>query len=169
MWPVRGYSRAGQRFSSPKMRLTQGVAPGLGFTRLPSCPGGLKQPGCPWYLPFRQQGRVGLGRVLSQLLVWLSLSCCRLWMPQILWCGTAGTPALSWESGPAGSQAVCSQFCCFPIQCTKIHLRGALFCPCLYSACSDRFFEGTSVLRDADGHPGSSEQLSRHHPPFSGT
>lgn len=43
------------------------------------------------------QGRVELCRVLSQLLLWLSLSRCRLRMPQILWYGTAGTPTHSWD------------------------------------------------------------------------
>lgn len=57
-------------------------------------------------------------------------------------------------------------FLYFPFQGTKIHLRGALFCPCLCSTCSDRFFEGTSVLRDTEGHSRSSKQCSRHHPPF---
>lgn len=58
---------------------------------------------------------------------------------------------------------------CFPFQCMKIHLRGALLCPRLYFMCSDRFFEGTSALIDTDGHPGSSKQCFRHHPHFSGT
>ncbi|XP_053819163.1 LOW QUALITY PROTEIN: uncharacterized protein LOC128799082 [Vidua chalybeata] len=112
----------------------------------------------------------GLGGAVSGFIPAPALTLCTL-----LLAADATDPVMrySWDPNPLLGVGSCQKPGCvltvllyFPFQCMKIHLRGALLCPCLYSTCSDRFFEGTSALRDTDGHPGSSKQCFRHHPHF---
>lgn len=175
---ARGYSRAVQRFSSPQMHLSQRMTPGLVFTQLCSFLGGQKQPGLPLDIcPSGTRARCGCAAVSMwfypscQVLVWFLLVCCWLWVPGTLWWWHCRDPSLLLGVEPCAEARLCAQsLLCSSIQCMKIHLRKALFCLCLYYTCSKaRFFEGTSVLRDAGRHPGSSEQPSRHRTPFSGT
>ena len=160
---VRGYSRAVQPFSSPKMHpLLQHAAPGLGFTRLRLCLGGQKQPGLPLDIcpsDTRARGGCAAGSTRfylgCQVVVWVSLACCWLWVPGTLWWWHCWDPNLLLGVGPGAEARLCAHsLLCSSIQCMKIHLRRALFCLCLYYTCSKtRFFEGTSVLRDAERAP----------------
>lgn len=93
-------------------------------------------------------------------------------LPILLLAANAAGPMVwySWdpnpllESGPATSQAVCSQLCSiFLFNTPQRSIILPVFTP---RAQTDFFFEGTSVLRDTEGHPGSSEHSS-HHPLFS--
>jgi len=134
----------------------------------------------PGHLPFRHQGQVGTCRGQHAVLSPLP----RAGLGLTGWLSAVGArdPGVVALLGPQPASGSCAEarlcahvygthgLLCSSIQCMKIHRRRALFCLCLYYPCSNpTFFEGTSALRDADGHLGSSEQRSRHHTLFSGS
>lgn len=129
------------------------------------------------HLPFSHEGQVGMccrqHRFYPSCQVWFGsywLVGCGCQGP----CGgvTAGILTCFWEL--CRSQAACSclqhSVCSVLFTAQKYtleeHYSASVF---TIHAQKPDFFEGTSVFRDAMGHPGSSEQHSRHCTPFLAT
>lgn len=109
-------------------------------------------------------------RILSQLLLWLSLSCCWLRMPQDPWCGTAGTPTHSLSRVLPQARLCAHSSALFSF---SIHLREALFCPSLLHVPRQIFFlrahqclETQRDTQEAPSTPGTTPSFPGTQTPF---
>lgn len=109
-------------------------------------------------------------RILSQLLLWLSLSCCWLRMPQVPWCGTAGTPTHSLSRVLPQARLCAHSSALFSF---SIHLREALFCPSLLHVPRQIFFlrahqclETQRDTQEAPSTPGTTPSFPGTQTPF---